>query len=63
MLRGSFAGVVEGVIQVANWRSRLEMAVGYMLMRPGRRVYYEVAKEVQRVLRVFEECLLELCWE
>lgn len=35
-------------------RSRLDKAVEYIKMRPFRKVYYEVAKEVTKVLKVFE---------
>ena len=44
---------MQSVLQLANMRSRLDKAVEYMSLRPFRRVYFEIAKEVATVLKVF----------
>ena len=43
-LRSSFVSLMQNVLKLANMRSRLDKAVEYMIMKPFRRVYFEIAK-------------------
>ena len=58
-LRSSFVNFMQDTLRIANMRSRLEKALEYMTLRPFRKVYYEVAKVIENVFKVFEEYLLE----
>lgn len=58
-LRSSFVNFMQDALSIANMRSRLEKALEYMTLRPLRKVYYEVAKVIKNVFKVFEEYLLE----
>jgi hypothetical protein len=58
-LRSSFVNFMQDALHIANMRSRLEKALEYMTLRTFRKVYYEVAKVIKNVFKVFEEYLLE----
>lgn len=58
-LRNSIVEWVKEYVELAKMRIRLDRAVEYIRTKQARKVYMEVGKVVEEVLKVFEEYLLE----